>query len=208
MVKNYNNRRWWENDPKVDVKIFWELEDGSKTFGQLLKTLGCGTQTLTNYLKNLGKAGKGCRKDCIERKKRGRTVFYTLIRSNAYVRQMLGWDWLPSTNVRIHKRVELDKLNEEQFIASWLNSIKFTFLNIIQVYRLIGKKTKESNEDTDSIKMMHNFLEAYVSDLADTITYNGELMAKEIKLGILDPERIWEVRNKLLKRIKDEIMNF
>jgi len=202
------NTRWWENNPKVDMKMFWELEDGAKTFGQLLKTLGCGTQTLTNYLKNLGKEGKGCRKDCIERKKRGRTVFYTLIRSNAYVRQMLGWDWLPSADVRIHKHVELDKLNEEQFIASWLSSIKFTFLNIIQVYMLIGKKTKESDKETKSIKMMRNFLEGYVSDLADTITFNGELMAKEIKLGILDPERIWEVRNKLLKQIKDEIMNF
>jgi len=201
MVKVYDRTRW-NNNPKLEVKIFRRLEDGSKTFGQLLETLGWGTQTLTNYLKNLGDKG------CIERKKRGRIVFYTLIQSNADVRQMLGWDWLPSADVRIHKRVELDKLNEEQFIASWLNSIKFTFLNIIQIYMLIGKKTKEPDKETKSITTMRNFLEGYVSDLADTITFNGEVMAKEIKLGILNPERIWEARNKLLKQIKNEIMSF
>jgi len=202
MVKNYDRRKW-KNDPKRDRKIFRRLEDGSKTFGELLEILAWARQTLTNYLTNL--ADKGC----IEKKKRGRNVFYTLIRSHPYVKETLEWTWSPGgADVRIHKRVELDKLNEEQFIASWLNSIKFTFLNIIQVYMLIGKKTKESDKETKSILMMRNFLEGYVSDLADTITFNGELMAKEIKLGILDPERIWEARNKLLKQIKDEIVNF
>lgn len=195
------DRSHWNNNPKLEVKIFRRLEDGSKTFGELHKMLGWGTQTLTNYLKNLIKKGY------IEKKKHGRNVFYTLIRSHRYVRQRLDWDWLPGADVRIHKRVKLGKLNEEQFIASWLNSIKFTFLNIIQAYMLIGKKTKESDKETKSITMMRNFLEGYVSDLADTITYNGELMAKEIKLGILDPERIWEARNKLLKQIKNEVMN-
>lgn len=198
MVKVYN-RTWWNNNPKLEVKIFRRLEDGSKTFGELLEMLRWGPQTLTNYLKNLTEKG------CIEKKKRGRSVFYTLIRSHPYVRQMSHWDWLPGADVRIHKRIELDKLNEEQFIACWLHSIKFSFLNIIQAYMLLGKRTKESNQETESIKKIRSFLEASVSDLADTVSFDGEVMIKEIKLGILDPERIWEARNKLLKQIKDEI---
>jgi hypothetical protein len=198
MVKNYNTR-WWNNNPKLEVKIFRRLEDGSKTFGELLEMLRWGPQTLTNYLKNLTAKG------CIGKKKRGRRVSYTLIRSHPYVRQMLGWDWPPGANVRINKRVELDKLNEEQFIACWLHSIKFSFLNIIQAYMLLGKRTKESNRETDSIRKIRSFLEASVSDLADTVSFDGEVMVKEMKLGILDPERIWEARNKLLKQTKDEI---
>jgi len=200
MVKNYNTS-WWNNNPKLEVKIFRRLEDGSKTFGELLEMLRWGPQTLTNYLKNLTQKG------CIEKKKRGRSVSYTLIRSHPYVRQMLSWDWLPGADVRIHKRVEMDKLNEEQFIACWLHSIKFSFLNIIQAYMLLGKRTKEFSQETDSIRKIRSFLEASVSDLADTVSFNGEVMVKEIKRGILDPERIWEARNKLLKQIKNEIMN-
>jgi hypothetical protein len=198
MVKNYNTS-WWNNNPKLEAKIFRRLEDDSKTFGELLEMLRWGPQTLTNYLKNLTQKG------CMEKKKRGRSVSYTLIRSHPYVRQMLGWDWLPGADVRIHKRVELDKLNEEQFIACWLHSIKFNFLNIIQAYMLLGKRAKESRQETESIKKIRSFLEASVSDLADTASLNGEVMVKEIKLGILNPKRIWEARNKLLKQIKDEI---
>jgi len=198
MVKNYNTS-WWRNNPKLEVKIFRRLEDGSKTFGELLEMLRWGPQTLTNYLKNLTEKG------CIEKKKRGRSVSYTLIRSHPYVRQILGWDWLPGADVRVHKRVEMDKLNEEQFIVCWLHSIRFCFLNIIQAYMLLGKRTKESNQETESIKKIRSFLEASVSDLADTVSFNGEVMVKEVRLGILDPKKIWEARNKMLKQTKDEI---
>ena len=199
MVKNYN-RRWWNNNPKLEVKIFRRLEDGSKTFGELLEMLRWGPQTLTNYLKNLTEKG------CIKKKKRGRSAFYTLIRSHPYVRQRLSWDWLPGADLRIHKRTRLDRLNEEQFIAYWLHSIKFSFLNIIQAYMLLGKRTKESNQETESIRKIRSFLEASVSDLADTVSFNGEVMVKEIKLGILKPEKIWRVRNKLLKEIKHDFL--
>jgi predicted transcriptional regulator len=199
MSKHYN-KRWWKNDQKRDRKIFRRLEDGSKTFGELLKMLRWGPQTLTNYLKNLTEKG------CIEKKKRGRSVLYTLIRSHPYVRKTLGWDWLHGADVRIHKRIQLDKLNEEQFIASWLNSVKFSFLNIIQGYLLLGKKTKEPfNKETKSIEKVRDFLEASVSDLADTISFNGEIMVKEIRLGKLNPKKIWKTRNKLLKEIKNTL---
>lgn len=204
MVKK-KKATWWKNSPKFEVKIFRRLEDGSKTFGELLKELRrgpqtCGTQTLTVYLKNLNKRG------CVERKKRGRNVFYTLIRSNPYVRQRLGWDWLPGSDVRIYKRVELNRLDEDQFIASWLNSVKFSLLNIIQAYMLLGERAKESSEETGSVKTLRNRLEGYVSDLVGTVTFHGEVMAKEITVGVLNPERIWEVRNKLKKQIDNEIM--
>jgi len=199
MVKDYN-KRWWKNDQKRDRKIFRRLEDWSKTFGELQKMLRWGPQTLTNYLKNLTKDG------CIEKKKRGRRVHYTLIRSHPYVRKTLGWDWLPGADVRVLKRVELDKLNEEEFIASWLNTVKFSFLNIIQGYLLLGQKTKEaSNQEAKSIEKVREFLEASVSDLADTISFNGEVMVKEIRRGKLNPDKIWETRNKLLKEIKDTL---
>lgn len=197
MVKSYN-KRWWKNDQKRDRKIFRRLEDGSKTFGELQKMLRWGPQTLTNYLKNLTKDG------CIDKKKRGRSVLYTLIRSHPYVRKMLGWDWLPGADVRVLKRVELDKLNEEEFIASWLNMVKFSFLNIMQGYLLLGQKTKEaSKQETESIEKIRDFLEASVSDLADTISFNGEVMVKEIRRGKLNPDKIWKTRNKLLKEIKN-----
>jgi len=200
MVKSYNNRRWWKNDQKRDRKIFRRLEDGSKTYGELLRMLRWGPQTLTNYLKNLTEKG------CIEKKKRGRSVLYTLIRSHPYVRKTSGWDWLPGTDVRVHKRIQLDKLSEEQFITSWLNSVKFSFLNIIQGYLLVGKKTKETfNKETKSIEKIRNFLEASVSDLADTISFNGEIMVKEIRHGKLSPNKIWKIRNKLLNEIKNTL---
>jgi hypothetical protein len=199
MVKNYN-KRWWKNDQKRDRKIFRRLEDGSKTFGELLKMLRWGPQTLTNYLKNLTQKG------CVEKKKHGRCVLYTLIRSNLYVRQTLGWDWLPGADVRVHKRVELDKLNEEQFIASWLNTVKFSFLNIIQGYLLLGQKTKESSpQEIKSIEKIRDFLEASVSDLADAVSFNGEIMVNEIRCGKLNPDRIWKTRNKLLEEVKNTL---
>jgi predicted transcriptional regulator len=198
--KDYD-RTHWKNVPKREVKIFRSLEDESKTFSDLLKWLGWGSQTLTVYLKNLEKKG------CIEKKKRGRYAFYTLIRSNSYVRQMLGWDRQPSSDVRIHKRVELDRLDEEKFIQIWFNSVKFSFLNIIQDFMFLGEKTRESGENTDPIKTMRRFLEAHIQDLEDTITFQGEVMAKRVRRGTLKPERIWEVRNKLMKQIDNKFMS-
>ena len=202
MAKVYDRTRW-KNYPKREIQIFRQLEDGSKTFSELFNELGWGSLTLTNYLKNLVEKGY------IGREERGRNVFYTLIQSNTYVRQMLNLDRWPSNaaDVRIQKRIVLNELDEKKFIADWINSIKFCFLNVIQDYMLLGKRMRESEKETNSVNTLRRFLEGHIQDMVDTINYQGAVMAKRVRLGTLNPDRIWEVRNKLLKQIKNEIMN-
>lgn len=197
MVNDYD-RSFWKNQPEREVKLMTRLEDGSKTFSHLLRELKWGPQTLNVYLKNLEKKG------VVERRKRGKNVFYTLIRSSPYARQMMGWKWTSDPDVRIIKRIELEELDEEQFITDWLNTMKFSFLNIIKSYVLLGEKTRESNDTKKNNLNIEHFIRAHISDLEDIVTLYGEKMAEEINVGSLKPKRIMEIHNKLQKQIKQQ----
>lgn len=196
---------WNPNSPERQQQIIRLLEEVDMGFNELLSELNLkmkalekkqwSRQTLTLYLKALED-----KKWIIHGKKR---TPYSLNRRNPEVAEMLGWNRIPP-DMRIRSRIELDKLDEEQFIANWLNSVKFSFLNIIQDFMLIGAKG-EKLEIAETIE--HRFLPAHTQDLIDVLASYGEKMIARIKLGTFDPNRVWEARNRLLEQIRNEFMS-
>lgn len=184
-MSTYEDRSHWKAEkPEKQMKILSLLRNGSKTYGQLLKEVKWGTQTLSNYLKALKEKG------WIDKSsKRGRNIFYTLMWKNLEVREMLSLDRLPS--IRIDKRVELGKINEEELVNNFFISINSCVKNIIEDSIYLGQM-----KDSESEKKIRHFLEAHISYLAATSLIHSELMAKRIKNGTLNPEKIREVKNK------------
>jgi hypothetical protein len=205
---------WKAESPEREQEIFRALEEGNKNFTQLLHELEkihgrrWSRQTLTLYLRTLVKKG------CIWREKRGREVNYSLVGSNTYVAQMMGRPSRPGGPLVIVKqRLKMHELNEEGFIDTWISSVKFAMLSLIQDFTFLGEieRKKESGEmETEEAdergKRLRHFLDAHMSDLTSTNIWHGEVMANEVKNGILKPEKILAVRDLLLRQIRDEVM--
>ena len=185
--------KWNANTPEREQKILRLLEEEDMGFEELHNKLRWSRQTLNLYLKALRKKGY------IRLEEKGRRAINSLIRNNPDVARMLGWDRIPP-DIRIRGRIELDKLDEEKFIEQWLNSVEFAFLNIIQDFMLIGERSEEADDN----KTIRRLLAAHTQDLVEAVTFLGEVMAKRVRLGTLKPEKIWGVRNKMLKQIRDE----
>jgi len=107
----------------------------------------------------------------------------------------------------VHHRLNLEELGEEEFIREWLSSIKFAFLNILQDYTWIGEGNNTlRGMGNDVIIPIDHVLTSHLSDLLDVVKFNGHLLEKRIKEGNIDPKKVWDVRNKLLEEIKEDII--
>ena len=200
MSKTYNRSRWKNTTPKREVALFRLLEQGGRSFTFLFEALKWGSQTLTFYLETL--EGKGY----ISSKKHGRNVTYALVKSNPYVAKMLKLSAPPDHDVRVFNRATLDELDADAFINDWLNSMKFTFVNLLRDYTFLGKKDVE--ETTKEI--LRRILQVETQDLTDIVNAYGQVLTARIQAGTIKLKRIEEfcermqeeVRNQLLKEHK------
>jgi hypothetical protein len=200
MIKYPDRSSWNASKPEREQQILRLLEESDKGFMELLELLKKGgrswaRQTLSLYLENLEKKGY------IKRNTKGRRVTNALVRNNPYVARMLGWERVPSYTLNIKKRIVLNELDEEGFITEWVNSLEFSFLNILQDFLLIG----EAKEDMGKKERLQRFLKAHIQDIIDTLTFQGEALVERVKLGKLDPKKVWQARNKLLEKIKHQM---
>ncbi len=187
---------WKVDNPERRKTILMQLMSGEKRFTELYNAIkqessvGWAKQTLNLYLKALVEEG------CVKRVKIGKSVTYSLERDHPYIGQMLG-------NVLIHGRIELSKLDERSLIENWIGSIKFTLLNVIQDYMFIGRGKEELKSlSSDATLPIGHFLDEHLSDMSEVCRFYGRVLAKGIGDGSLDPERVWDERNRILKEIK------
>jgi hypothetical protein len=192
-----SGRSWWKNtDAKREIKLFRKLVQGGKSFTDLFKELGWGSQTLTFYLKTLESTG------CIASKKHGRNVTYALVKSNPYVMKMLKLSTPSIHDFRIFNRVALDKLDEETFINDWLNSIRFAFLNLLRDYALLGKK----NAKEETSEFLRRLLQVDIEDLVDIIDAYGQVLTRRMRAGTIRLERIQEIRLRIQEEVTKQFL--
>jgi len=204
---------WRAESPEREQGIFRALEEGNKNFTQLLYELEkirgrrWSRQTLTLYLRALVKKG------CIWREEHGRETVYSLITSNPYVAQIMGYPSRPGGPVVIVKqRLKMHELSEEEFVDAWISSVKFALLTIIQDFTSLGEIEMrreageiQPGEADERVKMLRNFIDAHVSDLTSMTIWHGEAMVEEVRNGAFKPEKMLAARDLLLRQIHDEL---
>ena len=192
--------KWSADNPDRQKSVLFLMSEGDKSFTDLYKNLhslaharrakGWARQTLNLYLKELVKKG------CVKRVQRGKREIYSLVKDHPYVMELLG-------RVRIGGRINLSQLDECDFIEDWINIMKFGLLNIIQDYLTIGRGYYELKKRGDgSILPIEQFIEDHFSDMSEICQFYGAVFAERISRGELDPQKIWDFRNKLLEEIK------
>jgi hypothetical protein len=196
LTRKYDRSRWKNTTPEREVALFRQLRRGGRSFTFLFEALKWGSQTLAFYLDTLESKGY------IAGKKHGRGVTYALVESNPYVTKMLKLPTPIVHDVRIFKRVELDKLDEEAFVNDWLNSMKFVFLNLLRDYTFLGKK----NLKDEANEILRRILQVEIQDLADTVEAYGQVLTRGVQAGTIKPERIQEIRVRMQKEVKNQLL--
>jgi len=188
---------WTADDPAREAAIIRVLCEGDKGFMEIFNGLklgkrGWGRQTLNLYLKELTLKG------CIRRVRRGKREIYSLDVNNPYVRKVIG-------RVRIRGRVELNRLNEGEYVSDWLNSIEFAFLNVMQDYVYIGRGQKQLKSLGDGRTVtVEDVLRSHLSDMVEVARIYGQLLAERIARGELDLEELWRIRDGRLRQILEQ----
>ncbi len=183
----------WNPASKEKIKrILLKLFHGDMGFTELWESLRRGTkgmakQTLTLYLDMLLQTER------IKHVQRGRWPIYSLVREHPYVIDLL-------------KRAKIEELvkikSERELLDDWIETTKFSLLNIIQVYMLIGESARKTKSSVaGATTPFEKSLDGYFSDLVAICQYWGEFLADGIKIGNLDSEIVWEIRNKILEEI-------
>jgi hypothetical protein len=142
------------------------------------------------------------RKGYIASKKNGRNVTYTLVKHNPYVAKMIKLPIPLPHDVRIFNHTRLDKMDEEEFIDDWLNSIKFAFLNLLREYTLLGKKnTNEQNSE-----ILRRILQVEIEDLTDIVRTYGQVLTRMVQAGTVKPARIQEIRSRMQEEVRNRLL--
>lgn len=186
---------WRAENPAREAAIIRILYGGDKGFNEIREESKIGRKkwgkrTLSLYLDSLMEKG------CIKQVKHEKRMIYSLNKDNDYVMQILG-------HVRVCGLIDLTKLNEEEFVTDWLNSIKFTFLNVLQDYMVIGEGVKELQRKEDRYTIsIERIMEAHLSDMIETTRKYGQSLVQRIERKELEPNKIWGIRNRLLDDIR------
>ena len=183
---------WHAVDHEKRRKILKQLVEGDKSFNELYEAVGLGRQTLNVYLQFL------VHEKCIKRVRKGKYVIYSLEKNHPYVLPLLE-------RVRVLGEIDLKCLDAEGFLAQWLNSIEFAFLNVVQYYITLGVGIKEVRSKAGGdYQPIEKPLREYLSDMNEVCQLYGEFLSERIRGGELKPERMWIVRDKLLEKLKKD----
>lgn len=182
--------KWKAGNIDRQKEILIRLSKGDRSFTELYESLknSWARETLNVYLKSL------VRKHYIRKVPRGKRNIYSLERDHPDVKELL-------------ERVDIRELykikSERELIDDWIESMKFSMLNLIQYYMQIGEGVKTlTSRGNGATVPIENFLGDYLSDLVEICKYYGEFLVVGIKMGDLDSKIVWEARNELLEEIK------
>lgn len=172
-----------ENPERVKEILIW-LTTGDQSFTELYNSLraessmGWSTQTLTLYLKKLVQEG------CVTKVPRGKREIYRIVRDSPIVSEFLG-------RVRIKGQVNLNELSEGELLEEWLCSMKFTLVNVVRGYMIMGKGIKELKSIGDGASMSTSkLLEEYISDMLAVTQFYGRILVEGISSERLYPEKV------------------
>jgi len=186
-------KRWNPRDTDKQKELLLKLFKGDKSFTELLKSLrpGWSRQTLSLYLTDLVK------KKCISKVRKvpgGKRKIYHLEKDHPFVAEILS-------------RLALGELyprkSERELLNDWIEAMKVSLLNIIQIYIYKGKDIKElKSVGNGKIFPIESSLGKSFSDLLEICKYYGEYLAIEIRMGNLDSDIVWKARDEILEDIK------
>jgi len=184
--------KWNAGNIDRQKELLIKLSKGDSSFTELYDSLksGWARETLNVYLKGL------VTKKYIKKVPRGKRKIYSLERGHPYVKELL-------------ERVDIRELykikSERELLDDWIESMKFSLLNLIQCYMQIGEDVKKPrSRGTEATVPIENFLAGYLSDLVEICKYYGEFLAVGIEMEDLDPKKVWDARNELLDKIKSK----
>ena len=121
---------------------------------------------------------------------------YAVERDNPFVGELLG-------RLRIRGKVELNGLSAGEFLAVWLSSLEFAFLNVISYYIAVGRGVEEVRSIAGGASLpMERLLAVSLSDMVEVCQFHGEVLSERIRRGELEPDRIWDAINQLQERMR------
>jgi len=178
------SKKWKPENPEREKEILVWLTTGDQSFTELYNSLkaessmGWSTQTLTIYLQSLVQKG------CIKKVPRGKREIYQIVRDSPIVSAFLG-------RVRIKGYIDLEDICEGELLEEWLGSMKFTLVNVVKGYTIMGKGIKELKSIGDGASMpTSKLLEEYISDMLAVTQFYGRILVEGISRERLDPERV------------------
>ncbi len=186
---------WNPSNMERQKAILLKLWTGDLSFTELLKSLRRGKmswsrQTLTVYLQGMMEEGR------IKQVPRGKRKIYAVEKDSPFVAELLG-------RIKVRGKVELNSLNAREFLAEWLSSLEFAFLNLVPYYIAVGEGVERVKSIAGGASLpMEPFLAEYLSDLVEVCQFHGEVLSERIRRGELEPERMWDAINQLQERIR------
>jgi len=180
--------KWNAGNRDRQKELLIKLSKGDRSFTELYVSLknSWARETLNVYLKGLVREGY------IRKVPRGKRKIYSLERAHPYVIELLE---------RVDIRDLYEIISERELIDDWIESMKFSLLNLIQYYIQEGegvRTLKSWGNGIDTIPIEH-YLSGHLSDLVEICKYYGEFLADGIKYGDLNSKIVWEARNEILE---------
>ena len=90
--------------------------------------------------------------------------------------------------------IQLNSLNEKEFIEDEIHRLKFALLNVIKDYMSLAENPHEPEK-------INRYIEAHISDLTEVTMNYGELMVKMIKTEIFNADRIQKTLDMLQREL-------
>lgn len=175
----------WKTDNQDRIKeiLVW-LTKGDQSFTQLYNSMkaegsmGWSRQTLNLYLQSLIQEG------CVTKVPRGKREIYRIMRDSPIVSDFLG-------RVRIKGRINLNELDERELLEDWLSSVKFTLINVVRGYTIMGRGVKVLKSIGDGATLpTEKLLEEYLSDMLAVTHFYGRVLVEGVSSGRLDPDKV------------------
>ncbi len=191
-------KKYWEaSDLEKRNKILRLLIEGGKCFNELYEIAGMGRQTLNIYLKYL------VREKYIKRKRKGKFVFYSLDINHPDVLSLLERE----RKLNDIDFSSFDATRARYFLTSWLNSLEFAFLNIVQYYIQVGMGGLPELEKITGGPQgpIEQLMQEYIFDMNEVCQLYGELLSKKIQSREIKPEMMLTARHQLLERLKNDL---
>jgi DNA-binding HxlR family transcriptional regulator len=173
-------------------QIIWLLDGGDKSFSELHRKLRSGKHgwaraTLTICLREMQYKEHSIKKE--KKKPKGKREVYSLVKDHPQVAERLNW------NLHIDPNLQ-QQLDEEGFIASWLNSLKFAFVALLNDLTILGQWRDE--------KKLEDQMQSDIENFVEFLNFNGNILVERIRLGTLKPEKLREIQREMLAEVKKQ----
>ena len=184
-------KKWNAGTEFRKQQIIRLLEGGDKSFSELHRKLRSGKHgwaraTLTICLCQMLTEEHSIKKE--QKKPKAKRKVYSLVKDHPQVAERLKWNRLIDPNLK--------QLDEEGFIASWLNSLKFAFAALLNDLIVIGHWRDE--------KKLEDQMQSDIGDFVEFLNSNGNILVERMRLGTLKPEKLREIQREMLVQVKKQ----